>query len=82
MRLAWTGELWQTRRRMKPSGLVLLAAGLSLCLAYGGDDVDLNVVHRIKAEAFNNSQVMDHLFYLTDLNERKPPIFVYSIYNP
>ena len=53
---------------MKRYGLVLLAAGLSLCLAHGGDDVDLNVVHRIKAEAFNNSQVMDHLFYLTDVN--------------
>ena len=51
---------------MKPSGLVLLAAGLSLCLAYGGEDVDLNVVHRIKAEAFENSKVMETLEVLTD----------------
>jgi hypothetical protein len=29
--------------------------------------VDLDVVHRIKAEAFENSKVMDHLFYLTDV---------------
>jgi len=30
--------------------------------------VDLQVVHRIKAEAFGNSKVMDHLFNLTDAN--------------
>jgi hypothetical protein len=33
----------------------------------GAEDVDLAVVHRIKAEAFQGSQVMDHLFYLTDV---------------
>src|SRR5258706_6263536 len=30
--------------------------------------VDRDVVHRIKHEAFQNSRVMDHLFYLTDVN--------------
>ena len=29
---------------------------------------DLATVHRIKAEAYENGQVMDHLFYLTDVN--------------
>lgn len=29
--------------------------------------VDLSIVHRIRAEAFENSKVMDHLFYLTDV---------------
>ena len=33
-----------------------------------GENVDLEVMHRLKAEAFNNSQVMDHLFFLTDVN--------------
>jgi hypothetical protein len=32
------------------------------------EPVDLAVIHRIKAEAFQGSQVMDHLFYLTDVN--------------
>jgi carboxypeptidase Q len=31
------------------------------------EKVDLSVLNRIKAEAFQNSQVMDHLFYLTDV---------------
>jgi hypothetical protein len=30
--------------------------------ALAGEDVDLIAVHRIKNEAFRNSQVMDHLF--------------------
>jgi hypothetical protein len=30
--------------------------------------VDLSVVHKIKQEAFKNSQVMDHLFYMTEIN--------------
>src|SRR6266849_780558 len=29
--------------------------------------VDLDAIHKIKAEAFQNSKVMDHLFYLTDV---------------
>ena len=32
------------------------------------EKVDLATIHRIKDEAFNNSKVMDHLFYLTDVN--------------
>lgn len=31
------------------------------------DTPDLAILNRIKAEAFQNSQVMDHLFYLTDV---------------
>ncbi len=38
----------------------------SLCFAQ--DKPDLNIIHRIRAEAFDNSQVMDTLFYLTDVN--------------
>jgi carboxypeptidase Q len=32
------------------------------------DRADLAVVHQIKAEAFENSKVMDHIFQLTDVN--------------
>ncbi len=31
------------------------------------EHVDLSIVHRIRAEAFENSKVMDHMFYLTDV---------------
>ena len=31
------------------------------------ETLDLTIVNRIKAEAFQNSQVMDHLFYLSDV---------------
>jgi len=36
--------------------------------AEGAENVDLNVVHQIKNEAFNNSQIMDTMFYLCDVN--------------
>jgi len=34
----------------------------------GGEPVDLEAIHRIKDEAFGRSQVMDHLFSMTDTN--------------
>lgn len=37
-------------------------------LAQSAENVDLSVVHRIKEEAFQNGKVMEHMFYLTDLN--------------
>ena len=37
-------------------------------LARSEEPVDLSVIHRIKAEAFENSKVMDHVFYLTDVH--------------
>ncbi|HWE29290.1 MAG TPA: M28 family peptidase [Polyangia bacterium] len=46
----------------------ILGLAASTALAAGGESIDLNVVHRIKAEAFDNGQVMDHLFWLTDAN--------------
>ncbi len=42
--------------------LSLLAAALG-----AEEKVDLGVIQRIKKEAFQNSQVMDHLFWLTDV---------------
>ena len=46
--------------------LLLLLSFAAACFAE--DKADLSVVHRIRDEAFNNSQVMDTLFYLTDAN--------------
>src|SRR5437868_2650125 len=50
------------------SALLFSTLALSVAAARADDSPNLEVVHRIKAEAFNNSQVMDHLFYLTDVN--------------
>src|SRR6266700_7269072 len=55
---------------MKSHRIPLALAGLILFTAvymYSEEAVDLSVVHRIKAEAFENSKVMDHEFYLTDV---------------
>jgi len=45
--------------------LPVLAVGAGPLAA---EDVDLAAVHKIKAEAFQGSKVMDHLFWLTDVN--------------
>src|SRR5271170_4916360 len=47
--------------------LSLAALGIPLLLL-AGEKVDLLAINRIKSEAFENSKVMDHLFYLTDVN--------------
>lgn len=47
--------------------LALLCA-LAPLSAVAEEKVDLATVHRIKAEAFQNGKVMDHLFWLTDAN--------------
>ena len=48
-------------------GVTVLVALLSVSLL-GQEAVDLNAVHRIREEAMQRSQVMDHLFYLTDVH--------------
>ena len=45
--------------------LFLLAIGV---LAYPQEKANLYVVHQIKQEALENSKVMEHLFWLTDVN--------------
>jgi len=44
-----------------------MAAALPLIL-FAEEKVDLSVIHRIKAEAFENPKVMEDLFYLTDVH--------------
>jgi hypothetical protein len=46
---------------------VTMAVGLS-ALLWAEERVDLSMIHRIKTEAFNNSQVMGHLFAMTDVH--------------
>ena len=46
---------------------LLLLAALPLP-GQNSDRADLAVVHRIRQEAWEHSQVMDHLFYLTDVH--------------
>ena len=49
------------------ASLLFLAPLLSV--AQQTEKVDLNTIHRIKEEALGrNSKVMDHMFYLTDVN--------------
>src|SRR3989441_8637709 len=55
------------KRRVRGLALVLIAIGASIA-SVAEETVDLKVVHRVKDEAFRNSEVMDHLFYLTDVN--------------
>jgi len=53
---------------MKKTILLLIAFAMLPVLLLAQEKVDLAVIHRIKAEAFHNSKVMDHAFYLTDVH--------------
>ena len=50
-----------------PSALIL-AVGLGASSALAAAEVDLEVVNRIKDQAFNHSQVVDYMYYLADEN--------------
>ena len=52
---------------MKKNLVALLAAVFVPLALLAEEKVDLSVVNKIKAEAFQNSKVMDHAFYLTDV---------------
>ena len=52
----------------KPLLFICAATLAATTTAFAAEKVDLTTVHRIKSEAFENSQVMDHMFYLTDVN--------------
>ena len=57
---------------MRQQNTLRWAAGLTIAaiplLVWAGENVDLAIVNQIKTEAFDNSKVMDHMFYLTDVN--------------
>ena len=48
-------------------GVIWIAAGSVPCALVAADKVDLNVVNQIRNEEFQNSKVMEHLRYLSDL---------------
>ncbi len=52
---------------MLPRIRVFAFAAACVLAATAQEKVDLSVVNRIKNEAFQNSKVMDHAFYLTDV---------------
>jgi carboxypeptidase Q len=53
---------------MRVRTLPLVVFPLAMLIpALAEERVDLDAIHKIKAEAFQNSKVMDHLFYLTDV---------------
>ena len=52
---------------MTPTNLRFCAIFLCATTLFSAENVDLAVVNKIKAEAFNNSKVMDTMFYLTDV---------------
>ncbi|MDX1981749.1 MAG: M20/M25/M40 family metallo-hydrolase [Bryobacteraceae bacterium] len=47
---------------------LFLCAALVVAAAVSEEKTDLTMVHRIRAEALENSKVMDHLFQLTEVN--------------
>ncbi|MGI8743789.1 MAG: M20/M25/M40 family metallo-hydrolase [Bryobacteraceae bacterium] len=53
------------KRTISLFGLVTL---FSMVPVHAADQVDLATLHKIKEEAFENSHVMDTMFYLTDVN--------------
>ena len=60
-----------SRRLTRGPSIVLVFSGVfvfSALPAYSEEPVDLSVIHRIKAEALENSKVMEHVFYLTDVS--------------
>ena len=52
-------------KRTLAAAIVALVVSIPLLAE---EAVDLTVVHRIRQEALQNSKVMDHLFYLTDVS--------------
>ena len=52
---------------MFPPKLLFGLAAAYTCVLFADEKPDLAVVNRIKTEAFENSKVMDHAFYLTDV---------------
>src|SRR5258706_12638240 len=59
------------RKRNLPWKRAVATAVVALVVAiplFAEEAVDLTVVHRIRQEALQNSQVMEHLFYLTDVS--------------
>ncbi|MEP7362657.1 MAG: M20/M25/M40 family metallo-hydrolase [Acidobacteriota bacterium] len=57
-----------THAKSLPLALAAMLAATIPAALQAAEPVDLAVIQRIKAEAFDNSKVMDHMFYLTDVH--------------
>src|SRR5262245_52883396 len=57
-----------TSRPNARQAVALLLTLLPVTTLAGDEKVDLQTIHRIKDDAFHDSKVMDHLFFLTDVN--------------
>ena len=56
-------------RQMRRALTQILAIHLALVLAVSAQEkVELDVIHKIKTEAFRNPKVMDTMFQLTDVH--------------
>lgn len=67
MAIGISSQAYKSRMRYLLLGVLAVAPlCIPLCAQDGGDRSDLAVVGRIKTEAFENSQVMETLEYLTD----------------
>ncbi len=53
---------------MRNAIVLALSASLLPAVWAAEEPVDLRTVNRIKVEAFENSKVMEHVFFLTDVN--------------
>ena len=52
----------------KYSAICLLLLFAFTFTAHAQEPIDWNIISRIKAEGFDNSQVMETMFYLTDVH--------------
>ena len=54
-------------RQVPVTCTALLLFSVASAQEMGGDKVDLDVLNQIKHEAFQNSQVMEHLYYMSEV---------------
>jgi carboxypeptidase Q len=63
----YCNTFWNTMK-MSIKQTFALCMALTISTAGNGKELDLKVVSRIKDQAFNHSQVMDYVSYLSDVN--------------
>lgn len=54
--------------RVRTMGRIAVLSMWLCCGLAAEDKADLSIVHRIRHEALQNSKLMEHMFYLTDVN--------------
>ena len=59
--------IFQKSLQKSKTAAILLLAAMPLAAQEASEKIDLTVLHDIKSQAFQHSQVMDHLFYISDV---------------